>query len=544
MNMHQKIIQFWEVIESVVKLIISLVGTGAIGKVFWRKYTQYRKKHSFDRAMDVINKQNKILAKRLGAYVNRPTLNVALERIQDQKCRVCAVKGSAGSGKTRFALNMIKRNKPFSKYCYVYINKNNASYFDSDEFRTLRTIPGNRNYIFIFDYVYENIERIKFLINVAEQTHRHKFILIERDYTGMELPNNYEISMTEHKMDMNLLCKVFLNALPTRMRRAKKVQSDAKNLIELIYSKIDQENVRPVFAELSADIYRQDSAFSEKIKKNVSSYSDLIKLYWNKKFTQINIEGKCSNYAVSIGEAFMTNIDLLMRCLLLIAAVTKKDIIVEFENTHLKFTLEGDRDITELINTYCEKSFIKSIESLPLEGVREIFGVILKDSIIVNKVRRENKFKIVSQLDIISEWLMSDSLADKSNHWIGHLRLFLRNNFNSDMCRFMARGALDFPELIQYFESSLSYEVDSNEFLAYIHYSLQRIYEMNEASHIDISLITLNKFIQDTQVSSRETFRIIQNHSWIILKEIYCKNLDKTDVTKKIIQILEGGKYE
>ena len=545
----QAIIQFFVENEPALKYAISvLIGGGIIWKVLPWGYSIYTQVHSFDMAMNVLNKQNKILAKRLGTYVNRPTLDAALDKIRDERYRVCAINGPAGSGKTRFALNIIRRNKLLSKYYYVYINKSNADYFDSDEFKNLNAIQGSRNYVFIFDYVYENINRINSLINLTDQTQRHKFILIERDYNGLRFPRDYDISMTDHKMDPNALCKVFLNVLPAKLRESKKTQAEAKRIIDLIYSQLDQADVRPVFADLSAKIYLDNPNYGNKLLESVSNYSDLIKLYWNYKFSQKRIEDKCLNYNILIDEAFMANIDILMRSLLLVTAVTKKDIIVEFEDSHIKFTLDGVldgvKDITKLISTCGEKNFIESIERLPIEGVREIFGVILKDSITINKSRRDNKFNITSQLDIVSEWLMSDSLVNGAEHWINYLRLFLRKNFNSDLCRFMARGALDFPELIQYFETSLSDKVDSNEYLAYIYYSLQRLYEINGDQQIGINLKVLSDFIQGTEVSSPEAFKIIQSHSWVSLKEIYSKNLGKKDLTTKIIQILEGETYE
>lgn len=549
MEKNQAIIQFLIENESAIKNVVSIfVGGGIIWKVLPWGYSIYTKVHSFDIAMNALNKQNKILAKRLGTYIDRPTLDAALDKFRDGRYRVCAISGPAGSGKTRFALNIIKRNRFLSKYYYVYINKSNADYFDSVEFRNLKAIQGNRNYVFIVDYVYENIKRINSLIKLTEQTQRHKFILIERDYDGLRFPKDYEISMADHKMDLNALRKIFLNTLSAKMRASKKTQEEAKKLIALIYDQIDLADFRPVFAELSAKVYLDNPDYANKLLGSISNYSDLIRLYWDYKFSAKRLEDKCLNYKIQIDEAFMANIDILVRSLLLVTAVTKKDIIVEIFDSNIKFTLDGIlediKDITSLINTYCEKKFIESIEKLQIEELREIFGVILKDSITINKNRRDNKFNITSQLDIVSEWLMSDSLVNGSDHWINHLRFFLRRNFNSDLCRFMARGALDFPELIQYFETSLSKEVDSNEYLAYIYYSLQRLYEMNEASQINGMLMALNKFIRDIKISSPNNFKIIQNYSWKILKEMYSKNLNKKGLTREIIQIWESEMYE
>ncbi len=545
MEKEQAIIQFLTENEPAIKNVVSvLVGGGIIWKVLPWGYSMYTKIHSFDIAMNRLNKQNKILAKRLGTYIDRPTLDAALNKLRDERYRVCAISGPAGSGKTRFALNVIKRNNFLSKYYYVYINKSNADYFDSAEFKNLRAIQGNRNYVFIVDYVYENVKRINSLIKLTEQTQRHKFILIERDYDGLRFPKDYEISMVDHKMDLNALCEIFLNTLPTKMRVLKKTQEEAKKLIELIYGQIDLADFRPVFAELSAKVYLDNPDYGNRLLESVSNYSDLIKLYWNYKVSPKRLEDKCLNYNILIDEAFMANIDILVRSLLLVTAVTKKDIIVEINDSNIKFTLNGAleniKDITRLIQTYCEKKFIESIGSLQIEGLREVFGVILKDSITINKNRRDNKFNITAQLDIVSEWLMSDSLTNGAEHWINYLRLFLKENFNSDLCRFMARGAIDFPDLIQYFETSLSSEVDSNEYLAYIYYSLQRLYEMNEVLYIDVSLMVLNKFIRNIKISSPENFRIVQKNSWKILKEVYSKNSSKKDLTRKIIQILEG----
>lgn len=159
----QEMIQFIIDNHTVISWLVSaLLGGGILWKLLPKLYNLYRKRYSFSIEMAMINKKNKLLAKQEGIYVARPELEAAL----NIKYETCVIVGPAGSGKTRFALNLIKKNRLFSKYYYVYIHKNNASYFDSEEFKNLRWINNRRNYIFIIDYVYENVELIYKLLRL------------------------------------------------------------------------------------------------------------------------------------------------------------------------------------------------------------------------------------------------------------------------------------------------------------------------------------------------------------------------------------------
>ena len=122
----QEMIQFIIDNHTVISWLVSaLLGGGILWKLLPKLYNLYRKRYSFSIEMAMINKKNKLLAKQEGIYVARPELEAAL----NIKYETCVIVGPAGSGKTRFALNLIKKNRLFSKYYYVYIHKNNASYF-------------------------------------------------------------------------------------------------------------------------------------------------------------------------------------------------------------------------------------------------------------------------------------------------------------------------------------------------------------------------------------------------------------------------------
>lgn len=520
--------------------IAGLFGGGILWKLLPELYHLYRKRYSFSIEMTAINKKNKLKAKEEGIYVARPELEAAL----DAKYRVCVIVGPAGSGKTRFALNIIKKNRLLSKYYYVYIHKNNTQYFESDEFKNLRYITGRRNYVFIIDYVYENAELIYKLVDLSEQTKRYKFILLERDYSGLDFPQDYEISMQDYRMDTDSLCQVFLNELPRKQRKSKDIKDKVRKIINLIYNQLDQEDIRPIFAKLAARIYIGNPDYDEKILGEIKDYSDLIELYWNNKFCKKNIEDKCKSINSPVDETFMSNLNIVIRTLSLIAGVTKKDIVLESPNSHLKCLL-GKEDITQLIQSYCEGDFFEKFERLPLQSIREILGIVLKDSIRWDKKARKNKFRITANLDIISEWIMKDSLLNyKEEYWIDDLRLFLRKNYSEDLCKFMARGALDFSELTLYFQQVTDKGVEQNEYLAHIYFLLRNIYEIKNETARTVKLKKLSRFIGDTQRNDLQYYRTIERDAWEIFRKIFSENLTEKNVTKSIMKILEGEKDE
>ena len=491
--------------------------------------------------MAMINKKNKLLAKKEGIYVARPELEAAL----NTKYETCVIVGPAGSGKTRFALNLIKNNRLFSKYYYVYIHKNNTQYFDSEEFKNLRWINSRRNYIFIIDYVYENVELIYKLIDWSKQTKRNKFILLERDYSGFDFPEAHEISMQDYRMDTDSLCQILLNELPRRQRKSKEIKEKAKKIIDLIYNQFDQDDIRPIFAKLTSRIFIDNPDYDEKLLGEIKDYSDLIELYWNHKFYKQNVEDKCKNSDLHVDEEFMSNLNIVIRSLSLVAGVTKNDVVLECRNSRLTCFLGGERDITSLLDAYCEEDFLEKFGQLSIENIREILGIVLKDSIRWDKKARKNKFRITANLDIISEWAMKDSLLlYKNEHWINDLQLFLRKNYPKELCKFMARAALDFSELTQYFEQATGRNIGENEYLAHIFFLIKIIYETKSEKARREKIGQLAKFIKNTKSDDLQYYRTIEGEIWKILRNLFSENLTECNVTKAIMKIFEGEKDE
>ena len=538
----QEMIQFYIDNQTVINSIISaLLGGGILWKLLPKLYDLYRKRYSFSIEMAMINKKNKLLAKKEGIYVARPELEAAL----NIKYETCVIVGPAGSGKTRFALNLIKNNRLFSKYYYVYIHKNNAQYFDSEEFKNLRWINSRRNYIFIIDYVYENVELIYKLKDWSKQTKRNKFILLERDYSGLDFPEAHEISMQDYRMDTDSLCQIFLNELPRRQRKSKEIKEKAKKIIDLIYNQFDQDDIRPIFAKLTSSIFIDNPDYDEKLLGEIKDYSDLIELYWNHKFYKKNVEDKCKNSDLHVDEEFMSNLNIVIRSLSLVAGVTKKDVVLECRNSRLTCLLGGERDITSLLDAYCEGDFLEKFGKLSIENIREILGIVLKDSIRWDKKARKNKFRITANLDIISEWVMKDSLLlYKNEHWINDLQLFLRKNYHKELCKFMARAALDFSELTQYFEQATGRNIRENEYLAHIFFLIKIIYETKSEKARRAKIMQLAEFIKNTKSDDLQYYRTIEGEIWKILRRLFSENLTECNVTKAIMKIFEGEKDE
>lgn len=115
----------WEIINSISQLWPFLIGGGGlIGFIKWRK-----DRYKFDVRMNELINQNKQLTNSLISYVPRGSLETALQEFLDSNYIVCAILGPAGSGKTRFALNITKRNSRFSKFHYIYIDKKSGTFF-------------------------------------------------------------------------------------------------------------------------------------------------------------------------------------------------------------------------------------------------------------------------------------------------------------------------------------------------------------------------------------------------------------------------------
>lgn len=437
----------------IIALLCFLFGNGIILAIF-KLVISWRTNHrNFDIKMNEMIRQNKQLCTSLIPYVYRDSLDKELIFFVKNDYKICAVLGPAGSGKTRFAQNLVIQNKWYSKYRYIYINNKNGVFFSSEDFINNYQITGKKRYIFIFDYYYENIKALNNLLDKATLSGRHKFIFIERDealaLTRILDRPEFTIIMGQHSMNAEMLAKVFCNQVLLLNKEKSKKTLEKKGLEfgKAIIEKIDPRFKRPIFAQLSAEIYIKEKDFS---LETVNNKSQLLHYYWYYKFDQEKIE---SLHICNSDFQFILELDILLRILLLTASIAKKDIIVE-KKDFIVFKIEGDDDKNKNFNTIIKESvsekILNNLNTLKLDDLKALFNIGLKDFV---KSGKNVKFlRIIAELDLVVEWVMYDSLKKwKSEKWLSKLTVFLHDKFNQNFINFIKRGTLDFPDIIELF---------------------------------------------------------------------------------------------
>ena len=433
----------------------SLLGGGIILATV-RYLANWRKNNrSFDVKMDGFIRQNKQLSNSLISYVNRKSLDEELDNFIDNNYIACAILGPAGSGKTRFAQNITHRNKLFSAYRYVYINDKNGLFFSTENFKNNYTLNGNRRYIFVFDYYYENVFAINNLLDKATLSGRHKFVFIERD-SGWENTRildrpEYSILMENHNMTQEMLASVFYNQVLLLNKKASKndLRKKALNYAKTIDEKIDPNFKRPIFAQLIAPIYIKKKDFT---LDNIDDKSQLLSTYWYYKFDDTKIHSICSSNDLEISDIFATQLDALLRILLLTVSISKRNIIIE-KSDSLFFRIENETEISSKLNMIIQsilsESFIRSLGTIGLKEIKQLFGIVLKDFIKAKSNSNEKSFIVVAELDLVAEWVLYDTLGKWKSDWLPNFTSMLSNAYRENYVAFIKRGAIDFPDLIE-----------------------------------------------------------------------------------------------
>lgn len=462
----------WEIINIIPQLVP--VFTLFIGGGVLIKFSQWRKnRYKFDIKMDELINQNKQYTNSLIAYVTRESLETALQEFLDSNYIVCAILGPAGSGKTRFALNITKRNSRFSKLHYIYIDEKIGTFFSGDDFKNNYTINGNRRYVFIFDYIFENVKAINNLLDKALQSGKHKFIFVERDYGWSEKRfldrPQFQISMEEHKMNDEMLSTVFCNQVYLLNKKyVKGIYNIALKYTKIIVEKIDPIYSRPIFAQLVASIFVRDEKFD---LSKIDNISEIVEQYWYYKFDKDKISSVVHKHLKDVDAYFIENLEVLLRIFLLTASIAKEKIVVSKKNKVI-FQI-GDKETdksTQFYNLIIEsfdKTFIERLGLLEPDELQQLFGIILKDYLKPNSRNPTNTFEIFAELDLISEWVLSDSLK-KENACVKKMVSFLSAAYRENYIAFLRRSSIDFPNVIELFGS------DEIEFLNLL---LQRINE-------------------------------------------------------------------
>ena len=520
------------IINSISQLWPFLIGGGGlIGFVQWRK-----DKYKFDVRMNELRNQNKQLTNSLISYVPRKTLDAALQEFLDSNYIVCAILGPAGSGKTRFALNITKRNSRFSKFHYVYIDNKSGTFFASDYFKNNYTIKGNRRYVFIFDYIFENVMAINNLLDKALKTGKHKFIFVERDYGWSEKRlldrPQFQISMEEHKMTYEMLSAVFCNQvnLLNKKYRRKNIYDTALKFTKIIVDKIDPVYSRPIFAQLVASIFAHNENFD---LSKIDNISEIVEQYWYYKFDKDKISSVVYNHLDNIDSYFVENLEILLRIILLVASISKRKIVVTKKDKVIFQIGDKNKDednlFYDLILDSCDETFIDKLNHLEADELKQVFGIILKDYVKPNSRGPKNTFEIFAELDLISEWVLSDSLK-KENDWVKKIVSFLSVTYRENYIAFLRRSSIDFPDVIELFGS---------EEMEFINLLLQRINEAYLPNHsfgyIAIGVLTSGA----KKIYSEEIYNNIVIKALEEIKKCYIKTQNK-ELTEQLYELVGG----
>lgn len=433
-------------------LLPALFGGGIILAIF-KYFTTWRKNHRiFDLKMDEFIKSNRQLNKNIISYVNRVPLNNRINDFLKNNYITCVILGPAGSGKTRFAQHIIRRNRLFSKFRFVYINDKNGKFFMSDDFKNNYDIHGKRRYVFIFDYYYENIFAINNLADKATRNGRHKFIFVERDYgwESMRILDRpeYTILMTEYSMDTDMLAEVFCNQVILLNGKRKKalLKQRALNYGKVIIEKIDPNFRRPIFSQLIAQIYLQNKDFS---LNNIEDSAQLISSYWYNKFDSLKINSICPNIDNNV---FNNQLDILSRIIVIAASITKQTVRIR-QSGPLTFQLQGANliELDPIIRSTLTNDFIDTLNNASIRSLVQLFGVVLKN--LVKYDKSADFFDVSPELDLIVDWIMYDSLKstnirDQDAHWLIGLTGSLSNAYLENYISFVRRGCRNFDLIV------------------------------------------------------------------------------------------------
>ena len=445
--------------------LVLMFGNGAF--VFFIKWllTRREQRCGFDTIMNEIHIYNRSQLKKVNSYVSRTTLEEQFQNFLKGEKRICKISGSAGSGKTRFALNIVRKNKIFTKFYPVYINKTNAERILKPQLKNQNIINSKRRYVFIFDYVYENTQVIKELLELCENKN-YKYVFIERqyDYWNFDEGCDFIISMETYKMDDKMLTDVFANSLGYRKRKIKKIYTDINEMVRSVISKVDPELKRPIFAEIAADIYKSDPSSKEDFEE-LKDYGEIISLYWKSKFNKERIKAMCKTYRIQCDDNFIIQLDQLSRVLLLIATITKNCLIISKIEDKISITI-NQKEIYNDVRQLCSRKFIDEIEKLDLNSLKRLIGVGLKEHVRVDDKRMSAYFEVVSEVDIISEWVFCD-WSEQHGYELEKFINFCRLNFKDDFLTFLRRGALDFHDLTEFFIYDLD-DPEKNEYRDYL----------------------------------------------------------------------------
>lgn len=535
--MGENVINFWELLINILsKIWPLLLGNGGLFAVYKIVAHARKDKHKFDAKMDELISQNKQLTESLISYVPRTTLDTALQDFLHSNYIVCAILGPAGSGKTRFAQNITKRNSCFSKYHYIYINEKSGAFFASEDFKNNFIINGRRRYVFIFDYIFENVIAINNLLDKALQSGKHKFIFVERDYgwSGKRLLDRpqFQISMEQHRMNAEMLANVFYNQvnLLNKKYSRKKLSNIGASYTEVIVEKIDPIFSRPIFAQLVASIFVNNETYD---LSNIDNVSEVVEQYWYYKFNKYKIHSLVHNHLENVDSIFIENIEILLRIILLTASITKQKIVVtKKENVLFQIHEKGADEnnmFYNLILDIFDDNFIQKLNMLESNELQQLFGITLNAYIVSNKRSPLTTFDIFAELDLVSEWVLSDSLKRKSS-WVNKVIPFLSFVSKENYLAFLRRSSMDFPDVIQLFGS------DETEFINLLLLRINEAYvSSNQFGYIAIgALASVAK-----KIYSVDKYNKIVIKALVEIKSCY-KKTDNKELTEQLLKTMGG----
>lgn len=333
-------------------------------------------------------------------------------------------------------------------------------------------------------------------------------------------------------MNDEMLSAVFCNQvnLLNKKYRRRNVYGIALKYTKIIVEKIDPIYSRPIFAQLVASIFVHNENFD---LSKIDNISEIVEQYWYYKFDKDKISSVVHNHLKDVDSYFVENLEILLRIFLLTASIAKEKIVVSKKDEVIfqigdKRTDVGNLFYDLIIESF-DKTFIEKLNFLEADELQQLFGIILKDYMKPNSRNPMNTFEIFAELDLISEWVLSDSLK-KENAWVKKIVSFLSIVYRENYLAFLRRSSIDFPDVIELFGS---------EEIEFLNLLLQRI---NEAylpnysfGYIAIGVLTSGA----KKIYSEETYNNIVIKALEEIKKCYIKTKNK-ELTEQLYELIGG----
>lgn len=368
--------------------------------------------------------------------------------------------GKAGIGKTRIAQELVRNIAYNGEIVYV-------GYEEIDKLsRKIKSVNGieiHSNCIFIFDYIYEKVNKInEIIIAIKKNCGRHKvgFITIERDTTEKHLSlfeeDNYVSFNLESYTELNInqLSQIIADEfkLDNKCELPENFREKCKELAREIKERLNEG--RPIFAIMVGDIYCKDYYINkcETDIRQCSTMQSLLKHYWEHKCTDSYILHKLKGNKNSHIRDILNKCDKLAKILVLIKNITKVEKL-EITLSTLPFFKKEDIECSDIeICQFIWQNALKDLNALGVnkQKIEKCMYYFLKEYAISNEM--DASFKIVAEFDLLIEWILYNQyiIEKEDNQWLHKLiPLLMKEKYINVFLPMIYRAANDFKDITE-----------------------------------------------------------------------------------------------